>query len=77
MVRRERQEMIPVACHHYGLSSVRKGEDGTIVGITRKEIAESRDGVPRLHGDAPNSLGDIIVQQKGHATASAIWRATR
>jgi hypothetical protein len=77
MDRRESKEMIPVTCHQYGLFSVSEGEKGGIVGITRKQITESRNGLSCLRRDASDRLRDIIVEQEGHAIASAIWRAIR
>ncbi len=77
MVRRQSQEMVPVTCYQHSLLCMSEGEKGRIVSITRKQIAEPRNLLPCLRGDAPNRIGDIMVEQEGHATASAIWRAIR
>jgi hypothetical protein len=77
VIRHERQEMIPVAGHQNRLPRMRKTENGGIVSLRRQHFSQPRNDMARLRGDAPNRIRNVLVEQKGHAPASAIWRAIR
>jgi hypothetical protein len=43
----------------------------------RKFHYKPGNGMAPLRGDAPNRIRHVLVEQEGHAPASAIWRAIR
>jgi hypothetical protein len=73
----ECQEVIPVAGHKHRLAGMSKAENGGVVRLRWQHLSESRNGMPSLRGNAPDSIRNVLVEQKGHAPASAIWRAIR
>ena len=77
VIRHESQEMIPVAGHQNRLPRMRKTENGGIVSLRRQHLSQPRNGMARLRGDAPNRIRNVLVEQKDHAPASAIWWAIR
>jgi hypothetical protein len=40
-------------------------------------LSEPRNSMAPLRGNAPNRIRNVLVEQEGHAPASAIWRAIR
>ena len=75
--RQKRQEMISVAGHQNRLLRMRKSENGGVVSVVRKHLFQPPHGMAPLRGNAPNRIRNVLVEQKGHAPASAIWRAIR
>ena len=77
VIRHESQEMIPVAGHQDRLPRMRKAKNGGVGSVGGQHLSEPRNGVALLRGNAPNRIRNVLVEQEGHAPASAIWRAIR
>ena len=73
----ESQEIISVTGDQNRLVRMRETEDGGVVRVKRQHLSQPRDGMAPLRGNAPNRIRNVLVEQKGHAPASAICRAIR
>jgi hypothetical protein len=77
VARRKSQKVIPIAGHQNCLLSVSKGQNRLVLGVPWQQLPQPRDLMARLRDHPPKRLRNIVVQQKSHAPASAICRATR
>ena len=77
VIRNQSQEVISIAGHQHCLLRVREVENGGVVRLKRQHLSQPCNGMALLRGDEPNRNRHILVEQQGHAPASAIWRAIR
>ena len=77
VIRHQSQKMIPVASYQYRLPGMRQPQNGWVVGVRRQHLSQPRNGMALLRGNAPNRIRNVLVEQKGHAPVSAIWRAIK
>ena len=77
LIRHEGQEIISVAGYQNRLVRVGETEDGGVVRVKRQHLSQPRNGMAPLRDNTPNRIRNVLVEQKGHAPASAICRAIR
>jgi len=72
----ETQKVVAIACEKYAPSLANKLEDRFVRGVERKGLTEQCHVVTELLQQIAEVVGNLMIQQKLHSEAGAIFRAT-